>query len=695
MPEVSENNREFTDAWDELASRLKAPSFDLDAYFEAASKELSPETIKELHIAVGLAGVFQLDVDYDRWRQAEDAKESRKGRFLSGFNRLGWAAAAAVLIIGLFLGGPPPTDTVSGKPGFGNIHLSFSLTTAVSAAVAEHDIPATEINITDAGGRFTGLDPIKYDDLEDDGEMEIILAREGYVICLDHKGEGKWVFDIDKQKDMLEENFFDELEKSRKFWRSKAGNFIFSDTRRKQIAGMENIDDAWPLIFGYQAHVVGIVDFNFDGFKDVLVHFPGAIFVLDHATGKPQDVVIDGKSRKFIKLLDGDFFTQPMAVENIQGDENYEFIIYRGTNWPASEEGELLASRDRGSYIYDGNQPFNNRGLYVASHEGKELWHLNLPYHCNHIEVGDLTGDGQIGIYLDTYLPNNGFEVRYKTKADRETASRNFIWDNWPEDIEALIDPLPSDVPADGKRESSIIILGVDNGLGTIKHLSTVEGDSDHFYTSGRFVDFGEYENLQVVQYNDVLGDDPYWYRPWYFDGKEFEELEKVENLYPEMRWQDGLFGFDTGDGPRLVFGLSPDGIIRMVDERYTKIRDYHVELKTGSQGVPWKCDAIVYDVEDIDNDGSPEILAGFGALHAPWGYRNADGYQNRDVPVMSVLKILTADFQPYHPELGWDTFEVVGPVIQAGFEKLDSDDRMDIFVISDYVYFLKPEENP
>lgn len=693
MPEANEYNREFADAWDELASQLTEPGFSLEEYLGKLSERFAPETIKELRIAAGLADVFQLGVDYDRWRQVEDARESRKGRFLSGFNRLGWAAAAAVLIIGLFLGGPPPTDTITGKPGFGNIHLPFSLVTAVSAAIEEFDIPGTEITISETGGRFTSMDPIRYDDLEGDGETEIIFARDGYVICLDHKGVGKWMFDIDTQKDMLKENFFDELEKSRGFWQKNSDNFIFNEDRRMKIAGMKDIDTAWPVIFGYQAHIVGIVDFNRDGDKDVLVYFPGAIFVLDHATGEPQDVVIDGEPRKFIKLLDGDYFTKPMAIENIQGDDNYEFIIYRGTNCPASVDGELLASRDRGRYVYDGNQPFNNRGLYVASHEGKELWHLNLPYHCGHIEVGDLTGNGQIGIYLDTYLPNNGFEVRYKTRADRETASRNFIWDNWPDDIEELIDPLSWDAPADGKRESAIIIIGVEDGSGTIKHLSKVDGDSKHFYTVGRFVDFGEYESLQVVQYNDVLGEEPYWYRPWYFDGKEFEELEKMENLYPEMRWQEGLFGFDTGDGPRLVFGLSPQGIIRIVDERYTKIRDYRVELEIGSQSVPWKCDAIVYDVEDIDNDGSPEILAGFGALHAPWGYRNADGYQNRDVPVMSVMKILTADLQPYHPELGWDTFEVVGPVIQAGFEKLDSDDGMDIFVISDYVYFLKPEE--
>jgi hypothetical protein len=692
MPDSRDHNSGFHEVWDTIHDRLREPGFDLNASLAEAAGYLSAASVRELRIAASLGDLFSLAADFDHWRLSEEARIVKWRNFSSRLNRLGWVAAAAVLIVALLIGSPYPEDKPD-KAGFRNVFAPFSLTTAVSAAVEKYGIPDVETRFTKTGERLTSINPMLYDDLEGDGKIEMLYSQGGYIICLDQSGLDRWVFNIDDYKPILETTFFRELEMSRRFWQNNASNLYFdTEERRRLISGMDDIDAAWPLIFRPQVGIAGIVDFDRDGFKEVLVNFPGAIFVLGHEDGVPQDIQIDGENRMYIKLLDGDFFTSPQVIEDVNGDGDYEFIIYRSTNWPVNIDGGLLAGRDSGPYIYDG-QPFNSRGLYVASHKGEEIWHLNLPYHSNHVSVGDWDNDGHDEIVIDTYLPNNGYIVKYKTDEERALAGSAFNWSSFPDDIEELVDPLPWDVPGDEPQESVLLIFGMNEDVGSIEHLSRVKGDSKHFYTVGRFIDFNGYGRVEVLQFNDhkTTPDEPYWYLPWHYNGREFERLDKIEGLYPEMRWQDGLFGFDTGGGPRLVFGLSPKGIVKVVDEYYGDIAEYRFELQTGSWKVPWDCDAIVYDVADIDGDGSPEILAGFGALHAPWGYANATGYQNRDVPIVSFMKILTEDLKPFHPENGWDTFEVAGPVLQAGFEDLNNDNQVDIFIISDIVYFLTP----
>jgi hypothetical protein len=700
-------NAEFADAWDDLKPRLEERGFNLEAYLEEKAKVLSVETIERLRIAACLGRMLHMSAEYERWKQEEEAKEYRQERLRASFRRSGWVAVAAALILfAVFLA---PHTAPPQEKSFRRVFDSFALMTAVSAAERNLNLPAS-VSPAENFKRITAGGNFKYGDVDSDGALDIVLADGGYVFCFGLDGQKKWE-PFKLTQDCFDPEFLEKLKISAQYLRNDSLHPNQPASYRAEwgwlpedpSADPEFLNKAWnPLKNDIQ--ITDICNFDDDPENEVLITLFGGVIVLDH-NGQQKTLEIDGHPAKQIILLDGSIDDLPNEIYDIDGDGKLEFLVYRMSSFPMTYDGKRLYGNLPNPWdLYVYNEEIDNaRGIYVASHEGKESWHLNLPYHCRNINVGDWNGDGKPELTLDLYLPENGYVVDYSDEFKSKVALNfdwsTFPWSSFPRGFTKLMDwNMDPDIQPDPRTWSlAFIAMSMRDGQGRIEYFQPINGSANFLFFCSRFLGEDAGSQLDCMEYYIEWDKDlknhtgNYWYVPWKYDSQQgrLVQLSKVEGGYPDL-WDfttGGLFGFDTPEGPRRVFGRSPLSEIVLTDENYGEVALYRFNPQKNDRLIPWtrhSGDAVVFDVNDLDGDGSKEILAGFGCFN-PGG--------DLEQPLYSAIKILTADLKPFHPELGWDTFVVQGPISEAKFKDLDGDHQMDILILADYAYFITPQK--
>jgi len=694
------NGNEFVQVWDELEPMLNQRGFDLDEYLSRKSTEYSPDTIRELRISASLIEIGRREAGLDDYFKR---KQRHTGR-ITVIRRTTLIAAAAAVILIAFLFSPHKFPVKQEGQGIVRIISELTLADAVQAAGKEITAPG-EIN---PFSDFKSLvdpfsDPIIDDeqssfkyfraaDLDNDNRMDFIFAQDGHVVCLDLGGQVKWNYQLTEES--FDPEFVPKLLLTLKNKRIQAMHLPDANPDHPWALLPEepSISDAIPLL-RRDFRIFTICDFDNDKFQEVLMWLYGAIFVLNH-DGTLQSFTIDNRTAKNIILLDGSYEDLPWEVNDINGDGELEFIIYKMSGFPLTIDGEsLYREQPDGSiaYIYNG-EPYNARGIYVASHTGKELWHLNLPYHCHRIEVADWDNDNHKEILIDTHSSLNGYVVKY-TDEYRSIIGHNFDWESIPAEF------------VDGVDDTGVafIIVGMDNGIGQIEEWHEAfdfylvsdpqNPDSlirpDLFYCS-RFIQGPEGGRIDLIEYGrpideQTLEKGEWSWTPGYLKNGEVSSLGTFYGGHPMLaQFQNGIiFPFETSNGPGRVLGLCGQRKVVITDDRYNEIDSFKLDFPTENipdiDSDPVR-DVAVLDIEDIDNDGSPEVLAVF---------TNIGPAVDPPLKPRSVVKILTKDLQPFHPELGWDTFDVPGLVTSASFEYINDDEQLDIMIVSDYIYCL------
>jgi hypothetical protein len=170
---------------------------------------------------------------------------------------------------------------------------------------------------------------------------------------------------------------------------------------------------------------------------------------------------------------------------------------------------------------------------------------------------------------------------------------------------------------------------------------------------------------------------------------------------YPDMRYHANLFPLETQEGINLIYGLSPFGEVLRTDIDLNPLYSFSYGSRFVLDKSHWehplcryktaipinedRLDVLVFDVDDLDEDGQSEVLAAFGPLHN-FIYYPADN------PVQeTVLRVLTHDLKPWNPELGLDRIEVEGAAMGGAFRDMDGDGNKEIVVIADEIVLLSP----
>lgn len=701
MVDLPERNEEFEKAWDELQTRLNEPGFDVDAYLTEKRKELSEETIEQLYIATKIGKVYKLNKDFEQWVKKDEVSKGKRTGVKVTFKRVVyWALAAALSLIAIFLPTMTPGDL---KPEIqmqqANLLPMFDLGKIIK----------TPFNIAREHKLHTGPNPISnfkslymsdnfvYSDIDKDGIIDFLFAQDGYVFCFDLDGEEKWAFEL--TLDNFEEDFLPKLDKTARYvYHSARPPYYKGKSKTHPFYKWQHLKENYTReqafnLLKRDITLSTIMDFDNDNSQEVLFGLYGALFVLNNE-GKLENISIDGKLCKHITVLDGSRTDFPKIIDDINNDGEPEMIIYRMSGYPmdADTGKSLYQEMPNGSEIYiSKGEPYATRGLYVASKYGKELWHLNMPWHCLRVDVGDMENDGNKEIIIDTHTPQNSYFVRYDpAHREADKAGNNFDWSSLPANFPSIADD----------STAALIIAGMKNNMGVIKYYQTASQKGSYHFFCPRFVHSKSGVSIEAIEYagefdyqNINIADA--WHRAWIFDNSEFIPTDENPG-YPDLYHfkTAGLFGFDTPKGPRRVFGLCPLSEIKLTDGKYSKKSNYvfnaddiksHLRNKrTRSSWKNYATDAMVFDVKDIDNDGNMEILAGFGDFHS-----------EKAKVAFSVIRILAYDaatdsLKPYHPDLLWDKYLVKGPVKDARFEKIDADEKYDVVVFSDYAYFLR-----
>lgn len=711
MPEQPDNNSEFHNAWDDLRPRLKEPGFNLDSYLAEKAKTLSPETVRELRIAERLRKMYILKAEYEKWKANSETERQNKAFWLNVKVLNTAASIIIVLLVVWYLTGLSKTKAPFQQPGKSILVASTGtaiIQTIFNLGQLYHlDIASDAISNfkrINEGGNF------KYGDLDGDGVVEFVFAQSGHVICFDLEGNEKWHFEL--APDKLEPDYLDKLLEIAKYSRAYFSLYpgLPENSPARVWLGLPpdpTLEQSWDTIKD-NLKITKICDFESlnSGYKDVVLNLFGGVIVLDHK-GNQKVFQIDGSPRRSITVLDGFRSDGPNEIADVNGDGKLEFIVYRMSGFPISKDWKSLIPS---IYVYDGDVA-NSRGLYVASLDGKELWHLNMPYHCQRVEVCDWDNDNRNEILIDTHIPNNGYFVKY-TPEYRAIVGYNFDWEH-----------LPPDFPSEENDGcSAIVIAGMADGKGQIEYWHRVSQEDPYHFACSRFVNPGPNGRVDSIEYavkynGDKQPTSDCWYRPWISNiphARDFTPLEKVDGGYINLYNMPGacLFGFDTEEGSRRVFGVNPLREIKLTDDMYKVLASYvfHPPATSGlmseirsafrditeqsgaSSSVageslvwgPYSNDASVFDVKDFNNDGSKEILVGFG------NFPHAGPVLGS--PSDSFVQVLSEKLQPFPAGNPWAPYPVKGPVHDARFEDVNNDGRMEIVVISDLVYILTPQ---
>jgi len=743
MTENNEHKDEFSKAWDEVKKLRENPDFDLQIFLADKKETLSPETITELKIAYELHGLLELDTEYESQIPVKQIREGRKIRLTVLYGRaLSIAACAAILLIAFIC--VTYLRQQQSQKGFEIIAGWESLIGMACEASQEFGIE------DNCAGMNEALEPItrwraqfdignfKYDDIDNDGVMDIIFSKKGDVVCFDLNGNTKWHYKItlddfdDVYKTRLLESLRDRVADTlnhkdidanfREIFRKliydnmgveKASEIYSRDiTLESEGTSLEtrkiirplvfeklSLEDAWKIGTLYVS-INKIIDYDNDGFKEVLVTAEGAMFVISH-DGKRQDINIDGGIRKHITILDGTHFDIPTAIGDINGDGAPEIIVYKVPGFAINQRtGENLATDKSISnenelvYVYKENDIFNARGIYVADSVGREIWHLNLPWHNKHTGICDWDNDGKNEIIIDTHTPRNGYVVRY-TNEYRNYVGKNFDWNSLPNGFQDDRRNFPPEL-----QDNSVasLILGMENNKGRIEYFLSYPNPSGYQFICSRCLQSGSKDTVDMIQYQmnyDKISEttSEWEYEPRVQSDHDFKSLGEEDGFPNLYNYPDtGLFSFKVGSETRRVFGLCPFNKVVMTDDSYRVLKSYTWDPKDPQEiefpdEYKWSDrpdiqDVVVMDMGDLDGNGTMEFLVAFGELKPP--YRT----QKR-----SVIKILTDDLKEFHPERGWSTFIVEGTAKEARFDAVNNDGNMDIIILSDFAYFITPRK--
>ena len=606
--------------------------------------------------------------------------------------RLIYAVAAVFFVILIFFVGQrfgPIQEGNTGMVALGDQSIFIPalyaqiLETGMCAGIDPQNCLIRLTSIDDTISHVNEFAHFKYSDLDDDGYLDFIFSGNGQVFCIDLKANVKWNFEV--SKDSFDKEVMQSLATTAEYKRRDAQYFSEKPEYKKWLDLPENptLDEAWSALI-QDIQLLKICDFDGDNSKEVLLWLYGAVIVLDK-DGNQKFMDIEGVRHKSIKILDGIVHDRPWDLYDFDNDGKIEFIVYRMSGYPMDESGKIICP-----YQYDG-EISNARGLYVASYLGKKLFHLNLPYLCQRIEVCDWDHDKNPEIVIDTHSPTNGYTVNY-SESSRMIVGNNLNWSTIPGDYINGTDDL----------SVGFLIMGFENGIGRVEFwkephpYETFGKNRPGLFFCSRYLNPGENGRLECIyhgNYDPSTWEMTDWFmQPWLPNQQnDFDKLDIVTGGYADLYHYQraGLFGFETSKGFRRVFGFSPNGEVRLVDENYKMISSYEIDArqKTNTEWNGISKDAVIFDMKDLDKNGIPEILVGSGGFNSPIESERSK---------TSLIKILTFDPEnenivDFHPEANCDTFIADGIVRYARFETIDNDDTMDVLVISDTVYFLSP----
>jgi len=704
MRNENSDNPEFGRAWEELGNLIDSRGFDVSGWLKGKSGEYSEETIEELRMRVKIRLMMRLGDEYDKWVEAEERKEKLRGNRKNLRFTFVAVAAAILVLVAVVVKGP------QARAGLTEIGSFIERSKSIVDSVNGLEMQNRGRENTEVLREIVRLGQLWFANVDDDPEVEIIIAQHSVVLCTDYDGNELWHYNFspaDFEDDFIENN----LRRTMEFLKNNAPKM--DPDGHMGYAEFDGEVEGWfdralgTLSYGMQ--LIDIMDYDGDAHPEILLNFRGAMFVMSH-DGHRQDVTVGGIQRKHVILLDGTIFCNVSEIAEIsEVNEGPELIIYKSTNWPYMTWDGLPLHEEDQPYIFgtrpgqEGIQahPNHDRGLYIAAMDGTELCHINLPYHVSRLSTCDYDGDGQIEIILDTYTPGNDYVIQYGPES-RQIAGSNFDWDTFLDQngdpITVLQDTCGTSAEEAVPMSSTMLIFSMEDGIGRFENrIKMVETESRHTYFNSRCIEWNAGAEVISIQYTDApdVGQD-YWYSVWDYDREAKVPVRKYrfDGGYPEMRYYEGVFGLDLPGYHAITFGISPLGRIVAADSQFAEIDRYPLEMDEDEQLEESRSDVMVFDVEDIDGDGYQEILAGFGNLHAPWETRGMD--------LSSQVRILTTApsyehpdriLNPYHPEYGWDRYEVEGRITRAEFQQIDSDKIMDILIVSDFIYLLRLEK--
>jgi len=703
MPEKTNGTGAFEKVLKEIRDRGLSGA-ELDQYISNVKPDLDDESYRELLIALKLDGYAKLDREYDEWVGEAGAREASA---ISGWNiffRYGWIAAAVLLVLNLLRPGMVPV-----MAGYSEITDSKEFTNALISEAESLGMDLRSAMEPNPLRRLKHVMEVKYCDIDEDDAIEVIIVNNGRMLVMNHDGTREWAFTLNPSH--LEEDFINGgLKESVRFLHNNVDRFDPNDIYHAADYDVDSpgwLDAAWPQLLT-STNMVDILDFDHDGHLEILMSFRGALLVISHE-GNLQNVIVDGVERKHIVLLDGDFFSDTKAIEDLDGDGEYELIVCKGCNDPLNSVDGAPVRIEGYPYIWGERpdrddviepEPYNERGLFVADINGHELWHINLPYHVDRLSVCDFDNDGSIEIIPDTYTPNNFYRVIYDGEYEN-IAGNNFDWTTWPDDIQVLEDwtgvweDKPGIPPGSGK--TMFLAFGMNEEGGYLDHYEIVDTANRYTYVANRNFSDGDESTTVVFRYTDhPVEDEVYSYSLFDFNDSTGSLIPVITDSpgYPELRFNEGVYGLGGFLFTGFAIGISREGRLDIHDGRLGISDSYEISVGNGNLSVPWKSDVIVYDTGDLDGDGTVEILCGFGTLHAPWASSNVDS-------LMTVVKVFSVaggietgepTLFPFKPEQNLDTIIAAGPVIDASFEDVDNQGPVDIVLVADYIYFLKPE---
>jgi len=574
------------------------------------------------------------------------------------------------------------------------------------------------INSNASSSRENEITSFKYGYLDEDKILDYVITGNGYVLCLSKK-RGKivvnWKFKL--TPNCLDPEFLPSLEETLDYGqyyasppdpeepnKRRTDNQIFN--KWIDLPPHPTVAEAWPIL-APDLQILKICDYDGDGKSEVVLGFFGAVIILD-SDGKQKEYTFEGNNHKSIKILDGLFFDQPWELYDLNDDGKMEFIIYRMIgHWTDFNTKAPLEIRDidgNSLYVYNG-ELYNSRGLYVASHEGKEVWHLNLPYQCHRIDVKDWDDDDKPEIILDTHVSCNGYIMNYDLKSN-DIVSKNFDLNTVPEEVLKGENILNESGFVDD-LDVGFLILGMDNGPGEVEfwkdniipYCEIMYGDEGGLrpenHLCSRNISYIDSERIECLRYSATRNLKTNTFENWTMQSwipnpqtKQFDISNGSINGFARLyNYQDScMFGVKTDKGLRRILGICPGDQVSLIDEDFSVISTYKLENHKGESKVIWKDksrDVVVFDVKDIDNNGQLEILVGFVDL---------SGESDNTTSLVKILTISpeTEELIDFHPDSGCDGFVVAGKtILNASFEKIDGDDKYDILVTSsENVYF-------
>jgi hypothetical protein len=657
-----EGLRAFADALYEIPEEQHAPCWKgaLEAPFEvstALSREESAQDAKD-------------DQDSDMKQDAGPIRLSWLSVFRLPGKYPGWAVAAAVLIIGwitLIILPRNPTRIPSEQgvsTGWTISSFGLELWPPVYAAEEGQVWVKKPAHAQELAVRRQ----VMLEDIDNDGDSEILVLCNGFVYCFDHNGDEVWEFEL------TPESFIPEYEDVISETLSYLSN---NSVRYPRFAGLDrnDIEEGLRLLL-VGARFLGIHDLDGDSEDEILLSAFGPFLVALKTNGEFD----------FLLFIEGgDFFTGLKGVYDLNHDGDFEIVSYRESGWPLALEGgdlplEDIEGEEDDFYVYS-NEPYTDRGIYIHNHLGQEIWHLNLPFHVDSLLVDDLDGDGYDEIALNTYTPQNHYLVRYSTEHDRLIAGNRFDWDTF--DTETW--PYLKDT------ELKIMILGMDEAnRGQVELMQDLPGPSDYSYFQFRVAGTGNQRELIGIWYSDEISNayGDYFYMPYEINRNNVHPVGQPRTgVYPEMRFHRQFHGVTENNSLKWVYGLSPVGEVVTVSPGFNLIHSWILDEPSFAADWP-RTDVLVLDTGDLDSDGSSEILAAFGPLHDYMSNPSENPVERTEI------RIFNQDLSPFKTESGLDHVGggVQGAVMEGRIMDIDGDGRNEVVVIADEIVILSSD---